>query len=261
MTHLQISLIQMDVYLGQPQENFERAAAFVGEAVHLGSDLALLPELWTSGYALEHAAELASPLGEGTFQRMASLAREYAIALGGSSLELDSRKVYNTFVLYDSNGSLLATYRKVHLFRLMDEHLWLSPGGTLVNASLPWGRTGLAICYDLRFPEMFRRYAAEGALLVLMPAEWPASRLEAWRTLLRARAIENQLFMAGVNRVGESRGEIFGGASAVIDPQGRAITEGGDQEALFTAELDLEEVERTRKRIPILQDRRLDLYG
>jgi predicted amidohydrolase len=94
-----------------------------------------------------------------------------------------------------------------------------------------------------------------------MPAEWPASRLEAWRTLLRARAIENQLFMAGVNRVGESRGEIFGGASAVIDPQGRAITEGGDQEALFTAELDLEEVERTRKRIPILQDRRLDLYG
>lgn len=261
MKHLQISLIQMDIHLGQPQENFERAAAFTSEAAHLGSDLVLLPELWVTGYALERVTELASPIGEGTFQRMATLARKHGIALGGSSLELDGGKVYNTFVLYHSDGCLMAAYRKVHLFRLMDEHLWLSPGGSLVNAGFPWGLTGLAICYDLRFPEMFRRYAAEGALLVLVPAEWPASRQAAWRTLLRARAIENQFFVVGVNRVGESKGEIYGGASAVIDPQGRTIIEGGDQEALLTAELDLDEVERTRKLIPILQDRRLDLYG
>jgi omega-amidase len=170
-------------------------------------------------------------------------------------------RAYNAFALYDAAGSLLATYRKVHLFRLMDDEKWLAPGDRVELVETDWGLTGLGICYDLRFPELFRAYALRGARLVLLPAEWPSRRAAHWHTLLRARAIENQMFVAACNRVGESKGEHFGGGSAIIDPWGEAVIEAGSAETLLTAEIDLAQADAVRQRIPVFEDRRPDVYN
>jgi predicted amidohydrolase len=257
---LNLSLGQMHVHLGEPEKNFERVRAWTIEAARRGSALALFPELWSTGYDLENWPAHAAPLGEKMFARVSALAREQCIALGGSILEAREGRAYNTFVLFDSAGQQIADYRKTHLFRLMDEDKWLAPGEKLELVETEWGMTGLGICYDLRFPELFRKYALGGARLMLLPAEWPSRRAYHWQTLLRARAIENQMFVAGCNRVGESRGEHFGGGSAVIDPWGEAVVEGGGAETLLTAEIDLGMVDEVRQRIPVFKDRRPDVY-
>ncbi|MBI5715176.1 MAG: carbon-nitrogen family hydrolase, partial [Chloroflexi bacterium] len=177
-----------------------------------------------------------------------------------SILEARNGKAYNTLTLFDSKGEQQAVYRKIHLFRLMQEEKWLAPGEESVLVDVNWGKTGLAICYDLRFVELFRKYALAGAKAIIIPAEWPARRTAHWQTLLRARAIENQMVVIAVNRVGESNGEIFGGRSAVIDPWGEAIVEGDDQQSLLHAEIDMGLVDEVRKRIPIFEDRREDVY-
>jgi predicted amidohydrolase len=119
----------------------------------------------------------------------------------------------------------------------------------------------LAICYDLRFPEQWRRYTDAGAQVIFIPAEWPARRGEHWRLLLRARAVENQLFVAGCNRAGADSDGEFGGHSAAVDPWGRVLVEGGTEPGLFVATLDLDEVARTRRLFPFLRDRRPEVYG
>jgi predicted amidohydrolase len=257
---LTLSLGQMDVALGDPDTNFAQVRAWTAEAARRGSALVLFPELWSTGYDLENWRKHASPPGEGMLARLAALAAEHKIAVGGSVLEVRDGKAYNAFALFDAEGGLSATYRKTHLFRLMDEEKWLAPGESLELVEAEWGLTGLGICYDLRFPELFRHYALRGARLVLLPAEWPARRAYHWQTLLRARAIENQMFLAACNRVGESKGEVFGGGSAVIDPWGEAVVEGGSRAALLTAEIDLGQVDEVRKKIPVFEDRRPDIY-
>ena len=160
-----------------------------------------------------------------------------------------------------ADGEMLAVYRKIHLFRLFDEHKWLGEGETPVALELPWGTTGLAICYDLRFPELFRRYAvADGAKLIILCAEWPAVRVEHWRSLLIARAIENQCFVAATNACGETGGTLFGGHSMIIDPWGAVIAEAGENEGLVTAAFDLADVDAARQAIPVFEDRRPDAY-
>jgi predicted amidohydrolase len=237
----------------------------VAEAAQRGSDLVLLPELWSTAYALDRAAELSSPLAAnpadgGWFGRVGALAHAHKIWLGGSLLEARNGGHYNCFALYDPDGCLRAAYRKTHLFRLMDEEKYLGAGEETVLLDAPWGQTGLAICYDLRFPELFRRYALAGARLILLPAEWPHPRREHWRTLLRARAIENQCFVAACNRVGTTGSNTFIGASALIDPWGETLIEGGEAEMVLTGTLDLAQVDAVRRRIPIFADRRPELY-
>ena len=266
-TTLTLTLVQMDCYLGRPHENFERAGKFVAEAARRGSDLVILPELWSTAYDLENCAEHAAPLAggagdDGWFGRFAVLAQQHNVWLCGSLLEVrEDGRFYNCMPIYAPNGTLSSVYRKLHVFRLMDEHVYLTPGEEPVLADLPWGKMGLAICYDLRFPELFRAYALQGARLILVPSEWPHPRREHWRTLLRARAIENQCFVAACNRVGRTKESHFFGASAVVDPWGSTLVEGGESEMLLTVTIDLSEVDRVRSRIPVFADRRPDLYG
>jgi omega-amidase len=263
---LTVTLVQMDCQLGKPAENFERAAEFIGEAARRGSDLVLLPELWSTAYDLEAAGDHATMLAqnaqsEGWFGRFAQLAKDHGVWLAGSLLEAQPNgRYFNCLPLYAPDGTLQATYRKIHLFRLMEEEVYLAPGQEPALVELPWGKSGLAICYDLRFPELFRSYALQGAQLLLLPAEWPHPRREHWRTLLRARAIENQCFVAACNRVGSSKGSTFFGASTIIDPWGETLVEGGEAEMLLTAQIDLGLVETVRKRIPVFADRRPELY-
>ena len=143
----------------------------------------------------------------------------------------------------------------------MNEDRYLTAGDTSVLANTPWGKTGLAICYDLRFPELFRTYALSGGSLVVLSAEWPLKRISHWETLLRARAIENQIFFAAANCVGMSANETFGGTSMVISPWGEIVGKANSHdEQIITTEVDLDEVQRVQKSIPVLTDRRPNVY-
>jgi omega-amidase len=269
---LTIALAQMDVLTGQPDANLARARDFAAQARDAGADLLLLPELWFNGYDLERAEERATPLGEGGFAHMAELAREFGLYLAGSLLERHaggacgerrfaySRTVSNTAVLYAPDGVLLGSYRKIHRFRLMQEHRYLAPGDCATLCPTPWGPTGLAICYDLRFPELFRVMALAGAVLFLVPAQWPVRRVEAWLLLARARAAENELIVAACNRVGNDGQATFPGRSLVVDPWGNVLVEGDDREGLLIAQADLREIRKARRYLTVYEDRRPDAY-
>lgn len=257
-----ISLGQMDVTVGQPEVNLARAQAMTAEAARRGSDLVVFPELWATGYDLENAERHATALDKGVFAQVGELARANNIAIVGSCLSLLAAGSFgNTAVLHAADGTLMADYSKVHLFRLMAEDQYLTAGEELAMTEVAGNRAGLAICYDLRFPEIFRHYALSGARMVLLPAEWPNPRLAHWRTLLRARAIENQIYMIACNRVGRSGETTFFGHSCIIDPWGNIVIEGGEAEMLLTATIEMSLVDDIRASIPVFADRRPELYG
>ena len=261
MTRVSISLGQMNVKHGQAAANLGAAECLIAEAARRQSQLIILPELWASGYDLENAAAHADELDKGLFAKLSKLAARHKIAIVGSILERRGEDVANSAPYYSANGSRLGVYRKIHLFRLFDEDKWLGEGDGLTALDLPWGTTALTICYDLRFPELYRRCAVEhGAKLIVVCAEWPLIRLAHWRTLLMARAIENQCFMAAVNACGETDGTVFGGHSMVIDPWGNIVVEAGESEELLTVEIDIDEADRVRKMIPVFEDRRPAVY-
>lgn len=258
---MQISLGQMDVKLARPDENLATVREMTAEAARRGSDLVVFPELWSSGYDLRHTDKYATAVDEGLFATVAGLARDYEIAICGSCLaDLGQGAVGNTAVYFDQGGINRGVYSKIHLFGMMDEDKYLTAGQERAMVDGSWGPMGLAICYDLRFPELFRAYALGGAQAVILPSEWPQPRLAHWRLLLRARAVENQMFMIACNRVGRTGKTEFFGHSTIVDPMGEIVVEAGDQEQLVTAEIDLKKVETTRRWMPIFADRRPESY-
>jgi len=259
---LVISVGQMDVQFGNPNVNLTQVRRLAAEAARRGSDVLVLPELWSTGYDLSNAGRYAARIDEGVFAATAVLAHKYGIHIVGSCLSVMGEGRYgNTAVLHDPSGNPLGAYSKAHLFGLMDEDKYLVGGNgrTLIETS--WGKIGLAICYDLRFPELFRAYALDGAKIIFLPAEWPYPRLAHWRTLLRARAIENQMYIVACNRVGTADQTTFFGHSSIVDPWGDVVIEAGDTEMLLTATIDLDKVDEVRKQMPVLSDRRPQAYA
>ena len=257
---LQLSLAQMNLSLGTVDANLQTAARFARDAASAGSHFLLLPELWSSGYDLANAARY-TRANQHVLEEVRGLALEYRISIGGSLLLEGPGGTYNSFVIIGPDGQESARYNKLHLFRLMQEEQFLQPGANPQTAQTAFGLAGMAVCYDLRFPELFRRYALDGAQVILLPAEWPARRIDHWNTLLRARAIENQFFVAGVNVTGKIGGDIYGGCSAVISPWGETLAVAGSEEGLIHARINLEQVNAVRARIPVFTDRRPEVYG
>ncbi len=256
-----ISLGQMDICLGDPEANLETAAGLAAQAAARGSDLLVLPELWSTGYDLENAGRHATSTDEGIFAATRDLARQHGLHIIGSCLSLLAPGKYgNTLAWFTPAGDRLAVYSKLHLFRLMLEEQYLTAGAAPTLVDSPLGSVGLAICYDLRFPELFRRYALDGARIFILPSEWPHPRLAHWQTLLRARAIENQAFMIACNRVGQTRNDRFFGHSCIIDPWGEIVVEGGESPQLLTADIETDIVPDIRRRIPVFEDRRPETY-
>lgn len=206
---MKIALVQMDVQIGEPEVNFKKAAAFLEEAVREQPDLIILPEMWNTGYALEQADQLADVNGERTKQLFSSFARKHQVYLiAGSVLNkrTEDENITNTMYVFNRQGELLLDYDKIHLFRLMDEHNYLTAGDQL--GLFDYGEDvtiGAMICYDLRFPQLSRTLVNKGAKVLVNTAQWPSARVDHWRSLLIARAIENQSFMIAVNRTGTSR--------------------------------------------------------
>lgn len=260
---MRVALVQMEVVLGEPHVNRQRAEAWIRRAAAAGATAVVLPELWTTGYCLDRIGSVADTGLRPTGDLLGALATELGIWIhGGSIADLGpDGKVCNTALVYGPDGGRLSTYAKVHLVPMMDEHLYLGAGASLCSGydfgGIP---AATAICYDLRFPELFRKLALGGAHLMVIPAQWPAQRIHHWRTLVQARAIENQCYVLACNRVGSDPANRFPGSSMIVDPWGHVVAEGGEAEEMVIADLDPALVVQARERVPVFRDRRPELY-
>ena len=259
---LTLSLAQIDVATADLRSNLEKTRWFAAEAKAKGSDIIVFPEMWTVGFNWEYNRKHASEHEE-TLNAVKSIAASHSIWVHGSLPALTDEGIANRSVLISDKGEVTAWYDKAHLFSLVGEERHMASGRSRTLADTPWGPMGLAVCYDLRFPELFRRYAVDGAELIFLPSAFPEPRLAHWRTLIRARAIENQLFMVSCNQVGTKQLEhptTFFGNSCIIDPWGETVIEGGTEEQLLTAEINLSKAREIRNYMRVLDDRRPDLY-
>lgn len=262
---MKIALAQINVETAHPMVNLKKGAEWIQKAAQQKVDLIVFPEMWTTGFHWKENEQIA-PAHEEILHQIADLAEKHQIWVTGSNLFLsEDKKLTNTSFLFNAKGEEVAQYSKTHLFSLLEENKHMDSGNCFTAVETPWGKIGFAICYDLRFPEMFRYYALNGVKLVLLPSAFPHPRLDHWKTLIRARAIENQFFMVGVNQVGSEKvgGEEevqFFGHSCVIDPWGATLAEADEEETLLITDIDLSLVEKTRSQIKVFQDRRSDLY-
>ena len=255
---MKIASVQVAIRDDEPkQARVERVMGTVAGC--RGADLVLLPEIWNSGYfAFDRYQDEAEAIDGPT----AGAAAEQAKALGcyvhlGSFVEKTAAGTFtNTSLLFDREGGLAAVYRKIHLFGFgSDETKVLAPGTEVVTAATDFGRMGLATCYDLRFPELFRRMVDQGAEMFLICSAWPYPRLEHWLMLNRVRALENEAFLVSANCVGVTRGKQLCGHSQVVDPWGAIVAGSGDEETVVWAEVDPGMAARVREVFPPLRDR------
>ncbi|AWB44948.1 carbon-nitrogen hydrolase [Paenibacillus sp. CAA11] len=262
-THWNIALIQADIALGEPERNRGHLYDLMKKAAQAENkpDVLVLPEMWNTGYALAQIQDLADPGGQNSRAWLRDFAREHDVHLvAGSIAEKQGEQVRNTMYVIDRLGQEAGVYSKIHLFRLMQEEKHLAAGQHPVTFELDGTLAGASICYDIRFPELARLLALKGAKVLFVPAEWPHPRLQHWRTLLTARAIENQMYVVACNRVGEGGGDRFFGHSLIIDPWGEIVAEGGEEEEIITGSISLGTVDEVRGRIPVFEDRRPELY-
>ncbi len=251
---IKVAAIQMQVVSGEPKKNMVRAEALLNEAALQGAQAALLPELWTTGYDLDRFDALARDYGDATLQFLQDSASRLKMAIVGGSFPVKRPDgVYSSCHVIGSDGTLSASYSKEHLFPLLKEPQYLRPGSPGVVTQTPLGKWATLICFDIRFPESARQLAYRGARLLWVPAEWPHPRLDHWRTLLRARAIENQLFVVAANRCGTGDNSHWCGHSTIIDPWGNILAEAEEEETVLLADLDMAQVDAVRARIPCFE--------
>jgi predicted amidohydrolase len=248
------------------------AFALLQEAAAGGADLAALPEVWPCQGSAPQMRAAAEPIPGPRTDRLCEVARRLRMWVhGGSVLEIaDGQRIFNTSVLIDRDGELLATYRKIHLFDAdppgavpSRESFLFAAGDEVVTAETEFGRAGLSICYDLRFPELYRRLVVAGAVMLFVPAAFRyETGVDHWDVLLRARAIEDQAFVLAAAQWGTwgppERERRTYGNSLAVDPWGRVIARADDGVAVTFAELDLDEVQRVRQMLPALRHRRLN---
>jgi predicted amidohydrolase len=267
---MKVALAQIRIQGGDVEGNVERAERAVAAAAADGADIVALPEIFNVGYfAFDLYQRYAEPLEGETLTRIADAAAEHDVGvLAGSIVEdLNATEtaytpadegLANTSVLFDRSGERCLVYRKQHLFGYESaESELLVPGERVQVASFEGHTVAVTTCYDLRFPELYREFAAD-VTLTLVPSAWPYPRVEHWRTLSRARAIENQFYVATINGSGAFEDAELLGRSTVYDPWGTPVASSDDDPALVTADADPESVTDVRTEFPALRDRRRD---
>jgi len=263
---MKISIAQFEVTRANATANLARIAELAGQASASGAELLCLPEMCTTGFDWQSNRAYLDAAAE-QIETVASLANANRIAICGSFLEkTESGNAANCFHYIDAKGALLARYRKMHLFTLFHEERHVEAGNECVAFETDHGKIGAAICYDLRFPELFRRNTEAGAILHILPAAFPHPRLDHWQTLIRSRAIENQTYVVAINQCGtEGHGSSVGethyfGHSMVVDPWGGVVAEADEDECLLNLEIDLSLVAKVRSKLSAWDDRRGDLF-
>ncbi|CAM5265887.1 Carbon-nitrogen family hydrolase OS=Streptomyces alboniger OX=132473 GN=CP975_18120 PE=3 SV=1 [Streptomyces alboniger] len=255
---MRASLIQIAVDEGESVESRRRrVAASVRDQA--GADLVVLPELWTTGaFAYEQFGREAESLEGPTYEAMAKAASDAGVWLhAGSIPERDPEgSLYNTSLVFSPSGDLAAAYRKIHRFGFdKGEAVLMGAGRELVTVRLPETVIGVATCYDLRFPELFRGLVDAGAETLVVPAGWPERRRGHWTLLAQARAVENQAFVLACGTAGTHAGVPQAGHSIVVDPWGEVLAEAGAGEEILTVDFDPGKVATTREQFPALKDR------
>ncbi|MBW2311326.1 MAG: carbon-nitrogen family hydrolase [Deltaproteobacteria bacterium] len=251
---MKVAAAQMDIAWHDRDVNHTKARDLAARANKQGADLLILPEMFSTGFSMDTSFTPESLDGP-TPTLLRTLASEHDMAvIGGFVLSHENRGPVNVSLAVDGNGADLALYAKIHLIGLLGEDEAHVPGNVPVAFELGGFGAACFVCYDLRFPELFRAVADDCALIIVI-ASWPCARQGHWDILLRARAIENQCFVVGVNRVGEGGGQEFAGGSAVIDPLGTVVAHGGEGETLLLADIDLAQAAEVRSRLPFLKDR------
>jgi predicted amidohydrolase len=262
---VKIAAAQIACVLGDIDANVRKMRDFAGRAKEAGADLVVFPEITDTGYSMPIIQKHATSLTEGAVPQLRQMAKALGIGIISGIAEREGDAIYNSQVGIDQTGEVIAKYRKAHLFSPppVEEDKCFSPGNELV--SLPWAgfRLGLTICYDLRFPEIYRTLSSEfGVNLFVVSSAWPFPRVEHMRVLSQARAIENQSYVVLSNRVGKDDGVTFCGSSAIVDAYGVTIAAASaDREELIVAEVSEEVVRSVRERMGVFEHRRLDLYG
>jgi omega-amidase len=262
---MKVAVAQISCALGDPEANLSKVRDFAHRAKEAAAGLIVFPEMTDTGYSMPVIQKHATHWKTGFVPGLQQIATKLSMAIVSGVSERDGSSIYNSQVLVDAKGDVAAKYRKTHLYAVapVEEQTCFAPGDAFASFALGDLYFGFSICYDLRFPEMFRKLVTErnvGAFLI--SSAWPFPRDEHFRVLAQARAIENQSYVIASNRVGKDDELLFCGSSAIIDPRGVVIAAASaDREELVHADLSQELVDSVRRRVQSLGHRRRDLYG
>lgn len=247
-----LSLVQYSPEWENKKSNKEKILKMIGNKL-MPESVFVFPELTLTAFTMKSAVYAEDLKGE-TFEFFSHIASENKLHILAGLIEKESGSYYNTLVHIDSSGEIKSKYRKIHPFSYSSENKHYSRGENPIIADINGWKTGLSICYDLRFPELYRKYGKERTELIVVIANWPDTRIEHWKVLLRARAIENQCYVAGVNRVGNDPKLHYNGYSGIYDPMGNEIASVSDVEQVIAVNISKELVKDTRDKLPFLDD-------
>jgi len=252
---MKIGLAQINIEWENPEANIQKIDKLTANLTEK-IDLLIFPELSLTGFTMnsKHFSEEIDGLCTVYFMNLAKQLNTNIIC---GVIEREGNNSFNSIIHFNEKGLLMARYRKIHPFSYAGEDKNYTASNELVITEINHIKTGLSICYDLRFPELYRLYSKKSAHITINIANWPTPRIEHWRTLLKARAIENQCFMIGVNRTGSDPKNIYNGFSGVYNPLGKELLSIEEMEGIFVQEINVEEVNETRNSLPFLKDMKL----
>jgi predicted amidohydrolase len=262
---MKIAAAQISCALGDFNANLRKIRDFAVLAKKSGDELIIFPEMVDTGYSMPVIQKHAKKWSEGAVLELQKIAKEISIAIVAGISDRDRASIFNSQVLVDAQGEVVAKYRKTHLVTAapLDERVCLSPGNEFVSCKVGKFTVGLSICYDLRFPEMARTLVVERrANVIVNSSAWPVVRAEHLRILALARAVENQTYFIIANRVGTDDGVTFCGSSVIVDPSGAILAAASpDREELIAAEISEQLIAEVRSRVAVFAHRRADLYN
>lgn len=259
---MKVSALQVDIAYKNAKANMQKMELLVEQTVERERpDVIVLPEMWNVSFFPDDIENYADENGEQSKIFLSRTAKTHHVNIvGGSVATSVNGKYYNTSYSYNREGELVHTYNKVHLFSPSNEHQIFTAGDELGVFEIDGIKVGVATCYDLRFVEWIWLMALENIQILFVPAAWPHPRVHVWETLLRARAIENQFFVIGVNSIGKTDSLQFCGHSCILNPLGEALDQAEEEERVIGAELDLDSIAQVRRDIAVYTDRRPELY-
>lgn len=257
---MNVALVQLDIAWEDMQRNFSRVGELLNRARPAPGTIVVLPELFACGFSM-NVDRVGEHEPRATEAFLLETSRRLGVCVIGGVAARSDRGVSNEAVVTNSHGAIIARYAKLHPFTPAGESEAYVAGDDVVVVECDEFRVAPFVCYDLRFPEIFRRATLRGANLLVVIANWPSSRVEHWITLLRARAIENQAYVIGVNRCGNDPKVAYPGRSIVIEPLGDIVADAGNSETVLQTELDIRKVTDFREKLPFLRDIRDELLG
>ena len=260
---MKIALAQIDCSPGNIKTNLEKISHFTKRAKKAASEIVVFPEMVDTGYLMPIIQDTASYWDGAPLKFLQKTAKENQIGIICGISEREEDHIYNSMVVIDQQGNLIGKYRKTHLaaYPPLNENSTIAAGNSLELLNINGFTFGLMICYDLRFPEMSRSLTLKGADTLILVSAWPFPRLSHWETLIRARAIENQVYFVAANRVGKDGENTFCGSSRIVDPYGVIVASAAEnREELIIGEINKETVLSVREQMPIFKHRQKNLY-